>query len=191
MAKTLELGPFSYLLVPSSFGTASIVWWEIETGPKVYRVFLPADRVAAEDIVQMAFPGASPLSCPELDALAQSLQAFLAGEAVEFALDLLALERYSLFQRRVLVAEHGIPRGQVSTYGRIAAHLGAPRAARAVGSALAHNPFPLIVPCHRTVRADGRLGGFRGGVEMKRLLLGFEGVEVAQTGKVIVDEFYY
>ncbi|MEA3339092.1 MAG: MGMT family protein, partial [Chloroflexota bacterium] len=83
------------------------------------------------------------------------------------------------------------PRGWVSTYGRIAKSLGNPRAARAVGNALARNPFPIIIPCHRTIRADGRLGGFRGGVEMKRALLEMEGVEVDDVGKALTDRVYY
>jgi len=187
----LPLGPFSYVLVPSAFGALSIVWWEIETGPKVYRMFLPDEQTPTEDVVQMNFPGASSLSCPEIAELGGRLQSFLAGEAVEFELALLALERYSEFQRKVLVAEHKIPRGWVSTYGRIAKSLGTPRAARAVGNALARNPFPIIIPCHRTIRADGRLGGYQGGLEMKRALLKVEGVEVDETGKVLTDQFYY
>jgi len=191
MTKALELGPFSYVLVPSAFGTLSLVWWEIETGPKVYRVFLPDAERRAEDVVQVNFPGASSLSCPEIADLGERLQAFLAGKAIEFELTLLALERYSEFQRKVLVAEHGVPRGWVSTYGRIAKSLGRPQAARAVGNGLARNPFPVIIPCHRTVRSDGRLGGYRGGLEMKRALLKMEGVDVDETGKVLTGQFYY
>ena len=191
MAKTLELGPFSYVLVPSAFGTLSIVWWEIETGPKVYRLFLPNTEMRAEDIVQVNFPGASSLSCSEITELGERLQSFLAGEAIQFELALLALERYSEFQRKVLVAEHGVPRGRVSTYGRIAKSLGMPRAARAVGNGLARNPFPVIIPCHRTIRANGRLGGYQGGLNMKRALLEMEGVEVDETGRVLTDQFYY
>ncbi len=187
----MKLGPFSYLLVPSAFGVLSIVWWEIETGPKVYRLFLPDERTPAEDVVQMNFPGAVALSCPQIAELGERVQRFLAGEAIELDLGLLALERYSKFQRRVLVAERQIPRGWVSTYGRIANSLAAPRAARAVGNALARNPFPVIIPCHRTIRADGRLGGYRGGLEMKRALLGMEGVEVDETDRVLTDQFYY
>ncbi len=90
------------------------------------------------------------------------------GEPVRFTLGLLDLGQCPPFQRRVLLAEYGIPRGRVSTYGRLAAGLGAPGAARAVGTALARNPFPIIIPCHRTVRADGDPGGFRGGAPPKR-----------------------
>ena len=103
----------------------------------------------------------------------------------------MTLERCPPFQRQVLLAESGIPRGWVSTYGRIANHIGVPKGARAVGNALARNPFPLIIPCHRAVRADGSLGGFQGGPEMKRALLEMEGVEFLPTGRVSPARIYY
>ena len=139
----------------------------------------------------MAFPDAGLLSCPAIAELGRRIQRFLEGDAVGFELSLLALERCSEFQRRVLLAEHEIPRGWVSTYGRIARSLGVPRGARAVGRALSRNPFPIIIPCHRAIRSDGQLGGFQGGLKMKQALLELEGVEVAQTGRVLTDRFYY
>lgn len=95
------------------------------------------------------------------------------------------------FQRRVLLAEHAIPRGRVSTYARIAAHLGVERGARAVGSALAANPFPILIPCHRAIRSDRTLGGYQGGLEMKRTLLEMEGLSFESSGRVSVQRFYY
>jgi methylated-DNA-[protein]-cysteine S-methyltransferase len=81
------------------------------------------------------------------------------------------------FGRRVLRATAQIPYGSVSTYARVAARAGSPRAYRAAGTALGHNPMPIVVPCHRVLHADGGLGGYTGGVERKRLLLGIEGAE--------------
>lgn len=78
------------------------------------------------------------------------------------------------FQRRVWEALTEIPRGETRTYGEIAAHLGSPGAARAVGRACATNPLPVVVPCHRVVPAAGGFGGYRGGVEIKRRLLAEE-----------------
>ncbi len=69
-----------------------------------------------------------------------------------------------------------VPRGRVTTYGRIAAALGKPGASRAVGQALHRNPYAPDVPCHRVVGSDGRLTGFAGGVAKKRRLLESEGV---------------
>lgn len=180
-----------YVLVPSAFGDLGIVWREDEGRPRVYRVFLPNDRAAALRALRIDFPECRPASCPEIAGLGERIQRFLEGSAVAFELDAIALERCPEFQRRVLLAEHRIPRGWVSTYGRIAAALGVPRGARAVGGALASNPFPIIIPCHRAIRSDGRLGGFQGGLEMKRALLELEGVRAAPTGKVVVDRFYY
>lgn len=113
----------------------------------------------------------------------------LAGEPVYVPTSLLDLGQCSAFQRRVLLAEYGIPRGRVTTYGRIAAGLGVPGASRAVGTALARNPFPIVIPCHRTVRSDGDPGGFRGGADMKRALLELEGVEFTPAGKVAARFF--
>ncbi len=79
------------------------------------------------------------------------------------------------FQRRVWKATQAIPYGQVRSYGWIAERIGSPGAARAVGQALGHNPLPLLVPCHRVVAAGGTLGGFTGGLDLKRKLLRLEG----------------
>ena len=83
------------------------------------------------------------------------------------------------FQRRVWKLTREIPRGQTRTYGQLARMAGSPGAARAVGQAMAHNPWPIIVPCHRVVGSDGSLTGFGGGVEMKRRMLQMEGALAA------------
>jgi methylated-DNA-[protein]-cysteine S-methyltransferase len=140
---------------------------------------------------QMAFAGESSLPRPAIKELGERVQSFLEGEAVDFGLGILALEECSEFQKRVLLAEYKIPRGWISTYGRIARYLGIPGGARAVGRALARNPFPIIIPCHRAIRTNGELGGFRGGLKMKQALLEFEGVEFSPTGKVLTDRIYY
>ncbi len=75
------------------------------------------------------------------------------------------------FQQRVWQALRGLRAGETATYAEIAARIGAPRAARAVAQACASNPVALAVPCHRIVRGDGGAGGYRWGVERKRMLL--------------------
>jgi methylated-DNA-[protein]-cysteine S-methyltransferase len=87
------------------------------------------------------------------------------------------LVRVGPFEREVLAALRRIPAGRVRTYQQVALALGEPGAARAVGTACARNPLPLLIPCHRVVRTDGGLGGYslRGGVELKRRLLREEG----------------
>lgn len=182
---------FSYALVPSAFGVLSIVWQETVDGPKVHRLFLPHKQMPAEKNVQASFPGARRRSCPVIEGLVERIHRFLAGKPIDFSLSIAALEECSEFQRGVLLAEHRIPRGWVSTYGRIAKSLAVPRGARAVGSALSHNPFPIIIPCHRALRSNGELGGFQGGLAMKRALLELEGVQFSPTGRVLTDRVYY
>ncbi len=116
--------------------------------------------------------------------LGRVLEAWLEGKSETMPLDRFDLSRCSPFQCRVLEAQCRVPRGRVTTYGALAAAVGKPWAARAVGRVLAANPFPLFVPCHRTVRADGGLGGFGGGVPMKRALLAMEGVQFDRRGRV-------
>lgn len=182
---------FNYAVRSSAFGPFGVVWQETEAPAKVHRIFLPDERILLEDLIQENFGGARQGSCPPVSEWCERIQRFLEGEDLSFDLSIVALERCSEFQRRVLLAEHEIPRGWVSTYGRMAKHLGVPGGARAVGSALARNPFPIVIPCHRAIRSDGELGGFQGGLEMKRTLLQLEGVEVSPAGKVLTDRVYY
>ena len=83
--------------------------------------------------------------------------------------------RGTAFQRRVWQELRRIPAGATASYGEVARRIGKPLSARAVARACATNPLPLAVPCHRVVRSDGKLGGYRGGVERKRALLEREG----------------
>jgi methylated-DNA-[protein]-cysteine S-methyltransferase len=114
-------------------------------------------------------PGEQP---PVLADAREQLDAYFAGERLAFDLAL-ALEGSPFFVR-VWQAVSAIPFGETRTYGDIAAEVGAPRAARAVGLANGRNPLPIIVPCHRLVGADGNLTGYGGGLERKRWLLEHE-----------------
>ena len=109
----------------------------------------------------------------ELNGLADRLRRYGRGEPVAFP-DALDFDGVSHFQRAVWQATRDIPRGQTCSYGELAARVGRPGAARAVGQAMARNPWPIIVPCHRVVASDGGLGGYGGGLDMKRRLLRLE-----------------
>ena len=82
------------------------------------------------------------------------------------------------FQRRVWSITQAIPRGRTRTYRAIAWEAGSPKGSRAVGQAMARNPWPIIVPCHRVLGSDGRLTGFGGGLYMKQRMLMMEGAQV-------------
>jgi len=88
------------------------------------------------------------------------------------------------FQRSVLETACRIPLGEVRSYGWVAAGAGHPGAVRAVGTALGTNPVPLIVPCHRVIRSDGSIGGYGGGLPLKRRLLRLESEIPALIGIV-------
>jgi methylated-DNA-[protein]-cysteine S-methyltransferase len=102
------------------------------------------------------------------------------GERFQFPV---ALERLQPFQRRVLETIREIPRGEVRSYTWVATTIGSPAAVRAVGTALARNPIPVLIPCHRVVRADHVLGEYSGGgSEVKARILRWEGVPVLLRG---------
>jgi methylated-DNA-[protein]-cysteine S-methyltransferase len=106
----------------------------------------------------------------------RELDEFFAGHRREFAIPLdLALVR-SGFTRRVLEQTARIPFGETVSYREIAARAGNDRAYRAAGSALGSNPLPIVVPCHRVLHSGGGLGGYTGGLAIKRRLLAIEGV---------------
>lgn len=115
-----------------------------------------------------------------VEPVAAQLGQYLDGDRRAFDLEI-DLSKLSEFQRRVLEAASKVPAGVIETYGEIARRIGKPRAARAVGQALARNPIPIVVPCHRVVAADGSLTGYsgRGGIKTKAELLKLEGAALA------------
>jgi methylated-DNA-[protein]-cysteine S-methyltransferase len=102
----------------------------------------------------------------------EQLDAYFAGELADFDIELDL--RGTEFQRRVWTALLTIPYGETRSYGEIAAQIGAPGSARAVGLANGHNPIAIIVPCHRVIGASGSLTGYGGGLDRKRTLLELE-----------------
>lgn len=112
--------------------------------------------------------------------LAERLREYFEGQRVEFP-DKLDLSAATPFQRRVWQATRLIPFGEIRSYRWVAEQIGIADASRAVGQALGRNPLPVIVPCHRVLTSDGKLGGFSGGLEMKKTLLALEAKGEAST----------
>ncbi len=109
--------------------------------------------------------------------LRNNLKAYFLGRKVQFK------EKFDLkggtdFQRKVWRAMQRIPFGQTRSYGWLAKQVGGKNKARAVGLACGSNPIPILIPCHRVIREDGGLGGYGGGLGMKRKLLKIEGVNI-------------
>jgi methylated-DNA-[protein]-cysteine S-methyltransferase len=122
------------------------------------------------------FTGKITHSSEKIAGVIEQLQEYFEGKRSSFKLDL-DLDELSQFQRRVLLATLKIPRGEITTYGEMAKRLGKAQWARAVGQALARNPIPIVIPCHRVLAADGSLHGYSGGkgIETKAELLKLEG----------------
>lgn len=110
---------------------------------------------------------------------AHMLQRYFKGERIDFGDIPVVLGGLTPFCHKVLNVIRNLAYGEICSYGQVALECGSPRAARAVGGALASNPIPVIIPCHRVVASDGRLTGFSapGGENTKRVLLKMEGVE--------------
>ena len=114
--------------------------------------------------------------------LSRRLQSYAAGNSERFDDVPLDLSYLSEFQARVVRVCRKISRGRVRSYGELAAAAGSPGASRAVGSTMARNRFPIIIPCHRVVAAGGAIGGFsaRDGINLKRRMLELEGAEIGK-----------
>lgn len=135
---------------------------------------------AAEFAARFGRPATPDPEPPER--LVRQIDAALAGQPSRLRYDLRTM---SEFGRAVLAKTAEIPAGQVRPYGWIAAEIGRPKAVRAVGTALGHNPIPLLIPCHRVVRTDGRIGQYGLGSPAKRAVLAAEGVEADELGRLV------
>lgn len=113
------------------------------------------------------------------DDLVQRFRSYLSGCQSTFP-DRLDLSGATAFQRRVLEMTRRVPYGDTRSYLWVAEQIEQSRAARAVGQALARNPLPIIVPCHRVLASSGQMGGYRGGIEMKKYFLYLEAAAISE-----------
>ena len=171
-----------FSLVDTSFGHVSIIH-RGTTNAGVVGVLLPRTKKNAIQALKMRFPEAQQTSSNILESLETMFVDYFNGVRVKFPLDVLDLSICYPLQVEVLKAEWSIPYGKVASYRSVARKIDS-TAYRAVGNALARNPFPIIIPCHRAIRSDRTLGGFQGGLEMKKRILEMEGVEFDSTGRV-------
>ena len=119
----------------------------------------------------------------QLTDLVERLQAYFNGNKGTFRDDKLDLSAAKPFQVKVWEITRLIPYGETRSYRWVAEQIGQPAAARAVGQALARNPLPVIIPCHRVVASDGKLGGYSGGLETKKTLLRLENVNLPSPSR--------
>ncbi|MCC6672035.1 MAG: methylated-DNA--[protein]-cysteine S-methyltransferase [Planctomycetes bacterium] len=151
---------------------------DLDTEVGILRLVAEAGRLTEIRWRRAGERSAGPPTGGLLRSVAAAVNAALRGREPRLELDLAGLPP---FHQRVLRALREVPRGSVIRYAELAARVGSPRAARAVGDAMRRNPFPILIPCHRVV-ARGGLGGFGGGLEIKRRLLRSEGVDLDFIG---------
>ena len=169
----------SFTLFETPIGTGGIAWNE----RGVCGVQLPEpDATRVRERLRRRFAGALDAPPPPdiRDAISM-MRALLNGEPTDLSGLRLDMDGVPPFERQVYEAARTIPPGETLSYGQVAAQLGDARRAREVGQALARNPFPIVVPCHRVIAAGGKLGGFsaRGGVATKQRLLSIERAHVS------------
>jgi methylated-DNA-[protein]-cysteine S-methyltransferase len=166
---------YGLTLFDTALGRCGIAWGE----RGIAAIELPGrDDPATRRRLRRAVPGANEAAPPEeVRAAIDAIVRLFDGEPVDLAAVRLDMDGVPEFHRRVYDVARTIPAGETLSYGAIAARLGEPGGAQAVGYALGRNPFPIVVPCHRVLAASGALHGFSapGGLATKRRMLAIEG----------------
>ncbi len=170
--RTAAAGGF-HSFFETALGSGAVV----ASGEGLLEVFLPFGGVSREDVAAQV-AAQYPLSAGENQITknaAALLARYFAGEQVAFALAI-DRQRFTPFQWAVYQRVMAIPYGEVRSYSQVAADIGNPRAARGIGGAMAHNPLPIVIPCHRVVGKSGGMTGYSGagGVVSKQWLLEME-----------------
>jgi methylated-DNA-[protein]-cysteine S-methyltransferase len=172
----------AFTLFDTPIGTCSLVW----IGDKIVGLRLPeASPAATRARIAKRWPGAEERTPPAaMQAVIDRVLALLAGEKVDLGDVALDFGEAPDFHQRAYAIARTIPPGQTMTYGEIAKRLGEPHESREVGQAMGKNPIAIIMPCHRVLGADGKMGGFsaNGGVNTKRRILEIEGAAALGAG---------
>jgi O-6-methylguanine DNA methyltransferase len=178
-----RIGLDRYVTAPSALGDVFVAWNAIG----VSAVRLAVDANAFEEWYGERFERCC-VPAAEDDSISSAARAKLWGQDVEVPVD---LRECSPFEQRVLRKAAEIGRGHARPYGWLAREIGSADAMRPVGNALGRNPVPLLIPCHRVIRADNGVGGYVFGSEAKRKLLEREGVDFAALAEVARRGFRY
>lgn len=161
-----------HFVFDTPFGKGAFVFFESPF--KLLEVLLPQSSVKklAETFKRGSW--GKPGSVPQIQTLNQWMTGYFDGKAdpkLWPSWEWLDLTGLTILQHSVLRATAAIPYGEVVTYGQLAKTVGRPGSARFVGTTMARNPFPILIPCHRVIRSDGSIGQFGGGTELKKKLL--------------------
>ncbi|MDP2806934.1 MAG: methylated-DNA--[protein]-cysteine S-methyltransferase [bacterium] len=163
---------YFYTVYPSPLGPLYLL------GSSKGLVALRFSKQSFEQMLKRHFAGIKPEKAEQqFKSLAKQLDAYFKGRPVKFVYqaDLLSGTE---FQKTVWQKLAELLPGQLTTYGSLAREIKRPKSSRAVGQAVGANPLPIIIPCHRVISSSGKLGGFTGGVGLKKKLLSIEGIKI-------------
>ena len=174
---------FKYIITSSPIGEITIIWRK-KPQFQIEEIIISNPNQTSSQIAKEKYEKEGELAInkksKQLNKVLREMENYFNEKDYKFSLKYLNLDKLKPFQRAVLEAEFKTEKGTVNTYKDLAKEIGSPKAYRAVGSALAKNPFPIIIPCHRTVKGDRTIGGFSGfagGLESKKTLLELDGLK--------------
>lgn len=164
----------SIFLFKTDLGSVAIVWKKVNGIVKIVEIEITGPKLSAEQRVAVKYPQSSISTCGKVTQLSEKIKRYCQGKNEEFTLEMFDFNGIPKFRKDVYHALFNTKRGETLSYGELALISGYPGAARAVGTAMKNNPFPLIVPCHRVIKSDGSLGEFFGAEGMKKKLIEME-----------------
>ncbi|MBN1473260.1 MAG: MGMT family protein [Syntrophaceae bacterium] len=173
-----------YQMIKAGKENIGLVWDYKGKKQQIRKIYLPASKSKLLSQISGDFPAINQPECKIKNGADRLIAELYKGKKRKVILSMMDMKILKPFQRQVLQQTCRIPRGKVATYSGLAEKVGKPGAARAVGTVMANNPFPIVIPCHRVIRADGTLGGFGGGLEMKKKMLKSEGVKIDSLERV-------
>lgn len=165
----------SYQLIPTAWGNAAVLYRTLPCF--IQEIFLPSPDTVSHIQFLLPEPDVSSACPPQVTALVRWIADYFKGKSVSNPSPMwewLDFGSATVLQKAVYHATFQIPYGQTRSYRQIAETAGRPGASRFVGNAMAKNPFPVLIPCHRVIRSNGSLGQFGGGVDLKRKMLEIE-----------------
>lgn len=175
-----RIGTFKYINFNSLIGEIGIVW-----DSKMHilkQVILPEMQTRKQNYGKINYTGVITETSPsdEVYKVMSKIKDVILGKKVTFDISRMDLSELTPFQQEVLKKQSEIPYGKVTSYKKLAQLIEKPRSARPVANVLSNNPFPLVIPCHRTVRSDWTVGGYAGNKDgyYKQFLLENEGIEI-------------
>ena len=183
---------FKCIIDTSPIGEITIIW---RKKPKflIEEIILSNPNKTSSQIAKEKYEKEEELAInkksKQLNNVLKEMDNYFKEKDYKFSLEYLNLDKFTPFQRKVLETEFKTKKGTVNTYKGLAKASGSPKAYRSVGTALSKNPYPIIIPCHRTVKSDGTIGGFGGvaeGLESKKTLLELDGLMI-QGRKIVGD----